>query len=410
LTDPEPPPASSWRLTLWSVVLVQAMLSGGATIIGPVIPLLLPDLGVGTSAGIRLWTGVIMAVTPLTAAVSSPLWGGIADHIGRRTVLALTGFAVSGVGLSMAFVETAWQLLALRILMGAFGGFAAAGLTLVSSSAPAKRLGYALGWLSAGQIIGTLVGPVLGGAAADITDSIRAPFVLTALLSLLAGVIALVVVPREEHAGARAAGPRLPLLARVKVVWATPLLLTLFLTMLFANAGLRTAEPLVVLETQRLLGDHAQLATLAGLAVAVSGVGNMAAAPFLGRRSDHIGYRRTLLISLFGAAAATVPQAFVESYPLFIAERFCFGMFVGGCLPPLQALVARATTSELRGAVFGVTSSAAFLGGSLGPLAGGAAAAAFGLGGGFLVAGGLLLACFFSVLVAIPPDKKGTAA
>ena len=126
MTDSAPSPAPSWRLTLWAVVLVQAMLSGGATIIGPIIPLLLPELGVHAPAGIRFWTGLIMAVTPLTAAVSSPLWGGIADHIGRRRVLALTGFAVAALGLLMSTTHTAWQLLALRIAMGGFGGFAAA--------------------------------------------------------------------------------------------------------------------------------------------------------------------------------------------------------------------------------------------------------------------------------------------
>jgi DHA1 family multidrug resistance protein-like MFS transporter len=36
--------------------------------------------------------------------------------------------------------------------------------------------------------------------------------------------------------------------------------------------------------------------------------------PFLGNRSDVIGYRRVLLICLLGATLTTLPQAFTDNY------------------------------------------------------------------------------------------------
>ncbi len=64
-------------------------------------------------------------------------------------------------------------------LMGMFAGFSTSAMALVASQAPERRLGYALGWLSSGQMVGSLVGPVLGGILADATGSFRIPFYIT---------------------------------------------------------------------------------------------------------------------------------------------------------------------------------------------------------------------------------------
>ena len=96
--------------------------------------------------------------------------------------------------------------------------------------------------------------------------------------------------------------------------------------------------------------------------------------------SDVIGHRKVLLISLIGAAALTMPQAVVGQFPLFVIERFGVGMFIGGVLPTLNALIGRTAADADRTSVYGVMSSATFLGGFAGPLAGGMVSAAFGLG------------------------------
>ncbi len=395
----------TWRRTLWSVVLVQIALSSGTTIVAPVVPLLLPELGVHDQSEIRLWTGVLLGCTPLVAAFLAPVWGHFTGRIGGRKVLAICAFGVSITVLLMWFARTPWEMLALRIAMGCLGGFAPAGLTLVSHVAPHDRLGYSLGWLSAGQIVGTLIGPVLGGLAADYSGTMRAPFLLTLVIAILAGLLALLVLPRHERAaGVAGEGPHWR--QSFALLAASPLLAALLVGILLANAGLRTAEPIVVLQTQALVGDaHAHLATLAGVAVAISGVGNMLAAPFLGRRSDIIGYRKTLLIALAGAAITVLPQAIVGSYMLFIVERFGFGMFIGGVIPTLQALVARSAPPEQRATVFGMSSSANFFGGFLGAVGGGAISAYFGLGAAFVLSACMLAAVWLGVWFIVPRDS-----
>ena len=72
-----------------------------------------------------------------------------------------------------------------------------------------------------------------------------------------------------------------------------------------------------------------------------AGLADLVASPFLGKRSDTAGYRRILLICLFGATLATFPQAFVQNYWMFVLERFGVGVFIGGVLPTANALVGR---------------------------------------------------------------------
>ena len=76
---------------------------------------------------------------------------------------------------------------------------------------------------------------------------------------------------------------------------------------------------------------------------------------------------------------------------MFAAERFGVGLFIGGLLPTANALVGRLVPRAERGTIYGITASATFLGNSLGPLTGGAVAAAFGLRWVFLVTAAVLL-------------------
>ena len=118
-------------------------------------------------------------------------------------------------------------------------------------------------------------------------------------------------------------------------------LLPLFVVLLVAQFGVQTVQPVVTLYVQSLVGNVPNLATLGGVAFSVTGLADVIASPFLGKRSDVLGYRRVLLISLFGAAMFSVPQAFAGSYWAFVAERFGVGLFIGGILPTANALVGR---------------------------------------------------------------------
>ncbi len=391
-----------WAHTLWVMVGIQFVMTLSFTVLSPILPLFLPQLGVHDPSAIDLWTGILTSVTSFVAAFVSPLWGRLADRRGRKLMLLRSSFAISLFTALMGLSQTVWQFLAFRALMGAFAGFSAAAITLVASQAPGRRLGFALGWLSTGQLVGGLAGPIVGGLIADAAGSYRVPFFFTAFLSATAMVLAWVLV-RERFTPPRS-GPRRhsAFTGLQKLLAGSAGLLPLFVVLLVAQFGVQTVQPVVTLYVQSLVGNVPNLATLGGVAFSVTGLADVIASPFLGKRSDVLGYRRVLLISLFGAAMFSVPQAFAGSYLAFVAERFGVGLFIGGILPTANALVGRLVPASERGLVYGLTASATFLGNSLGPLTGGVVAATMGLRWVFLVTAGALLANLVWVWIALP--------
>ena len=303
---PEAAFAPNWQRTLFLMMGIQLGMNMGFTVLSPVMPLFLPQLGVRDPAQIDLWAGVLSAITPLVAAFASPLWGRVADRRGRKLMVLRSCFAIAlFIGL-MSLVGNVWQFLGLRALMGVFAGFNAATISLVASQVPPKRLGYSLGWLSTGQLVGALIGPLLGGFIADVTGSYRAPFVATAGICALCGVLALVLV-QERFTPPKEGARKTTLLQSFTILSRSPGLLPLFVVLLLAQFGVQAVQPVVTLYVEQLLGPVPALTTLGGLAFSVTGIADLIASPFLGRRSDVLGYRRVLLIALAGAALASAP-------------------------------------------------------------------------------------------------------
>jgi MFS transporter, DHA1 family, multidrug resistance protein len=391
----------AWRATLWAMVGIQFVMTMSFSVLTPIMPLFLPELGVKGAGSVDFWAGLLTGVTSFVAAFVSPLWGRVADRHGRKLMLLRSSFAIAFFTALMGISQNVWQFLAFRALMGAFAGFSAAAIALVASQVPEGRLGFALGWLSTGQLVGGLVGPIIGGVLADIAGSYRIPFYCTAAMILVAMGLVSVGVNERFVRPPRTRGDR-SLLSSLMALARSPGLIALFFVLLMAQFGVRTVQPVVTLYVKQMVGPRPDLATLAGIAFSVTGLADLIASPFLGKRSDVIGYRRVLLICLCGATLTTLPQAFAGGYWVFTAERFAVGMFIGGVLPTANALVGRLVPPAERGSVYGMTSSAMFLGNSLGPLSGGVVAAAFGLNWVFLVTAGVLALNLLWVYLRVP--------
>jgi DHA1 family multidrug resistance protein-like MFS transporter len=405
----------SWQRLMWVMVGIQFTMTISFTILSPIMPLFLPDLGVHDPAAIDFWAGILNGATPFVAAFASPIWGRIADERGRKQALLRASFAIGVFTVGMGLSRNVWQFFGARLLMGAFAGFSAAAIALVASQVPEGRLGYALGWLSTGQLVGGLVGPVLGGIIADAAHSYRVPFFVTAGITFFALALVIVLV-KEEFTPPKPGARRSTLASGLSTLLRARGLLPLFVVLLLSQFAVRTVQPVVTLFVQQLTGNNSALvATLAGVAFSVTGLADVIASPFLGKRSDVIGYRRVLLICLMGAALTTVPQAFAGSLWAFVAERFGVGCFIGGILPTANALVGRMVPRAQRGTVYGMTASATFLGNSLGPITGGGLAAVVSIRFVFVVTAFLLAVNWLWVYLRVPEytqdeGRKGTAA
>ena len=392
---------SSWQVTLWAMVGIQFIMTMAFSFLSPIMPLFLPELGVRTDAGIALWAGILNGSTSFVAAFASPLWGRLADRHGRKLMLLRSSCAIAFFTALMGMSLNVWQFFAARALMGAFAGFSATAMALVASQVPEQRLGYSLGLLSTGQLVGSLVGPVIGGILADVTGSYRIPFYCTSAITFAAMFLVWKGV-HEQFARPDEGNRRRSGLRGLALMISAAGLLPLFFVLLMAQFGTRAVQPVVTLFVQDLVGDRPDLATLGGIAFSVTGLAGMIAVPALGRRADAIGYRRVLLICLAGATLTSLPQAFVHGYWWFVVWRFGVGLFIGAIVPTANALIGRMVSRGERGAVYGMTSSATFLGNSLGPLTGGAIAASLGLRFVFLITAALLLVNLVWVWFNVP--------
>src|SRR3954447_19865368 len=397
--------AADWQQTLWAMVGIQFVMTMAFSMLTPIMPLFLPVLGVESASAIAVWAGILNGVTSLVAAFASPLWGTVADRHGRKLMLLRSSLAIGLFTALMGAADNVWQFFAFRALMGVFAGFSSAAIALVASQVPEDRLGYSLGWLSTGQLVGSLVGPIIGGILADMTGSYRIPFYVTSATIFLAMGLAWFTV-REEFSRPALGSARRGTFSSLFALVTTPALLALFFVLLMAQFGVRTVQPIVTLYVKEMVGNLPNLATLAGIAFSITGLANVISAPFLGNRSDRIGYRRVLLICLAGGTLTTLPQALTDNYWLFTAERFAVGLFIGGLLPAANALVGRLVSRAERGAVYGMTSSAMSLGNSMGPLLGGFIAAGFGLRWVFLMTGAVMALNLVWVYYRVPEFQE----
>jgi MFS family permease len=111
-----------------------------------------------------LMSGVVMAGSALGSILAAPRLGRLADRIGAWKVVVLclvvTGFLL----IPQAFVTNAWQLLALRFLMGmSLAGLLPSINATIRHNVPDGAAGTILGYGTSAQYTGQVVGPVIGG-------------------------------------------------------------------------------------------------------------------------------------------------------------------------------------------------------------------------------------------------------
>ena len=75
--DATPPgEAQHWQRTLWTMVGVQFVMSISFSILSPIMPLFLPELGVVSREAVDVWSGILASVTSFVAIFTAPVWAG----------------------------------------------------------------------------------------------------------------------------------------------------------------------------------------------------------------------------------------------------------------------------------------------------------------------------------------------
>jgi multidrug resistance protein len=144
------------------MVLIGTMLVDmiGFGIVLPLLPFYAVEFGASD------WmVGPLIASFSVAQLLSTPFWGKISDHYGRRPLI-LAGLAFSAISYVLFGLATTIAVLFIsRFVQGASGGTIAVAQAYVADTAARERRAQVLGWLSAATGAAFMIGPAIGSWA-----------------------------------------------------------------------------------------------------------------------------------------------------------------------------------------------------------------------------------------------------
>ncbi len=374
------PAPSGWRRVLWVMFTAQLLSAIGFSTIFPFLPNFVEHLGSSTGAPVLLMVTLVFSVQGVAMAIASPIWGALSDRWGRKPMVERAMYGGAVVILLMAFVRSSEELVALRLIQGLVTGVVSAATSLVASTAPKERMGYAMGVMQTALWAGVSVGPVLGGLF-EYAFGYRAAFVLTAVLLAVAGVLVSTLVresfvpqPRTERSMVGGMG------AAFAHVLRAPGVGVVFLVRFSAWMGRTMIVPFLPLFVTGLMAGAATSGIVTGMAIGAASATGTFTSIALGKLGDRIGHRPILIAGSFATAIVYVPIAFVESAWQLVALYALTGATIGGVLPAISAMLAQLTDRGEAGSVYGLDNAIVSTARAVSPVVGGALVAAVVVG------------------------------
>ena len=403
---------------LGAVMLSTALIALDSTIVATAVPSVVEDLG-GFSSFPWLFSGFLLA-----QAVTVPIYGKLADVLGRKPLLLL---GISVFVAASLLCGLAWSMPALiagRVLQGVgAGAILPIGMTVIGDLYSVQERARVQGYLASVWGVSAVLGPVAGGLFSDYL-SWRWAF----LVNLPLGAIALVALQRRftesvvrrphrlDLAGALllAAGATLLILGLLEGghswAWSSPtsfavLGTAVVLLAVFWRVERRAAEPIVPLWVFRhrvlVAGNLAALgvgalliglstyvptwsqgvlgtgAVTAGLALGALTMGWPISAGLSGRVYLRIGFRDTALIGIALGVVGCVLTALLPQDASVWAlggSLFVTGLGMGLSSSPIVVAVQSVVGWERRGVVTGTNMFCRSIGSAIGAAAFGAVA------------------------------------
>lgn len=358
----------AWERNLRLLWAGQFLTTAGLTVVVPLLPFYLEELGMAEQAANRFWSGLALAAPAVTLMLAGPLWGRLGDRWGRKwmVVRALLGLAASMILMGLA--RTPLQFLLCRLLQGASGGVVDAAAAFAGAEAPPARRGRALGSLQGASAAGSLVGPLAGGLLTDLwglRPLLLATGVLTAACSLLAARAL-----RESARPAPPASAPPPLARTVAGLLRRPRVRALVLAGVCAQAGAYGLVTVFAPHVRSLLPDPGRAASWTGLLQAATWGATVLGSAWWGRRNDRRPVEANFAAAACGCAISIALQALPGQagwlFPLRLLQGFCFSALAQSVF--LQ--VSRQAAGEHQGLHMGAANSFLTLGQILGSLAG----------------------------------------
>jgi len=315
-----------WRRNLQVLPFANLLCGLGFSLSWPFLPLMVRGLGVREN--LETWIGYMMLVFYFIGFIVSPIWGGIADHYGRKIMVLR---AMLGMGFFMTLVPFAPTPLAfagLFMLVGFFNGFIPAGMALLVANTPPQRTGSVLSLAQTGGLVGQTLGPAVGAILAAMFDRQHWLFWVSGGLMLGGGTLVALFVREVKQV---VSGPWRPeWIGSLRELLTVPRMGTLFLlgflfqVMWSGNVAVISIYVLQLLEAQPAgAGAEAYWVGAAAMGLAVA---SLIAMPLWGRVLDRFGPARVLVFATAAAAITHLPLIILQTPLQLVLARVAFGL------------------------------------------------------------------------------------
>ncbi len=421
-------PKEQWRRNQIAVILAATIIYAGFTFVMPFLPFFVSSLGIKGSE-VAIYSGIALSVAPLLAALLGPFWGKIADRFGMKIMFERVLLAISLHWFLMIFVSNIHTLLALRIMLGLFSGFNAMSIMLITHGCPKERVGRAIGTLQSFQILSLGIGPFIGGIFYDLIG-FRAALAISATICFLALFIVLFLykditqenldesktpascrhskIPSFKEESLKKSefspesDPQKPL--KFMEVVRIPGILSIILLLFLANLVMRSFSTITPLYVEILAEIKQNLGFISGIIVSFSAFSEAISALVLVRLLPKVSPKKLIILALSFGALFTLPMSLVISPLQFLLLRVSAGLFTGGLLALAFTTGGALLPEKSRGLSYAILSSAALLGGSIGPMMSGFIAAIH-IRLTFLFCAGIYIFLILKTLAGIKREK-----
>lgn len=367
------------------------------SLVMPFLPRFIAELGV--TENLYVWSGWTYAITFVSSAIMSPIWGNLADRYGRKPMIIRSGVSIAIIYLLMSFVTGPYQLFGLRVLNGVFSGFIPSSIALVGTNTKEENVGRFLAILQTGSASGQILGPMIGGLLADLLG-IRPSMRIGSILVMTAAMLVIWgVKERKLGVGKEKTSP----IQDMSLAFHNKALFALLISTMLVSLSLQSLEPILtdyvrtlaptaILQTitGALVGSEAE-ATVSGFIFALPAIATIFFAPRWATLGQKIGFPKLLAIGLVAAGLLAMPQALAQTTGMMVILRFLYGIMTAAVQPAINASLAAAVDPSFRGRAFGINQSFSFVGAVLGPTGGGYVADYLGTKWVFVTTGALLM-------------------
>ncbi|WP_246008840.1 MFS transporter [Hymenobacter metallilatus] len=307
--------------------------------------MLLPELpDYLTRLGGADYKGFIIALFTLTAGLSRPFSGKLADTVGRIPVMVFGSLVCFVCGFFYPFTATVAAFLGLRLLHGFSTGFKPTGTAaFIADIIPLERRGQAMGLLGVAGSVGMAAGPMLGSWLAE-RFSLDTMFYCSSGLALLSLAVQGTMTETLPPAQRQRFSWRLLRIESWDEVFEPRVLAPAVATLLclFPFGAVLTVIP----DQSRVLG---LIGEDKGLFYTCYTGASLVVRLVAGRTSDRYGRLPVLIGSSIIIVVALVVLALAHSGPVFLTGAVLFGLGTGLNSPTLYAWTVDLSHPERRG-------------------------------------------------------------